>query len=53
MSRPMIRHDNRSANELRKIEIQSGIAPHAQGPVSVAFGNTRVICAAMIEESVR
>ena len=52
MSRPMIRHDNRSANELRKIEIQSGIAPHAQGSVLVAFGNTRVICAAMIEESV-
>jgi len=52
MSRPMIRHDSRSANELRKIEIQSGIAPHAQGSVLVSFGNTRVICAAMIEESV-
>jgi len=48
----MIRYDNRSANELRKIEIQAGIAPHAQGSVLVAFGNTRVICAAMIEEAV-
>lgn len=48
----MIRHDNRVPGELRKIEIQPGIAPHAQGSVLVAFGNTRVICAAMIEESV-
>jgi ribonuclease PH len=48
----MTRHDNRSANGLRKIEIQSGIAPHAQGSVLIAFGNTRVICTAMIEESV-
>lgn len=52
MSRPMIRHDNRSPGELRKIEIQPGIAPHAQGSVLIAFGNTRVICTAMIEESV-
>jgi ribonuclease PH len=48
----MIRHDNRSLGELRKIEIQPGIAPHAQGSVLVSFGNTRVICAAMIEDSV-
>jgi len=48
----MTRHDGRSPGELRKIEIQPGIAPHAQGSVLVSFGNTRVICAAMIEESV-
>ncbi len=48
----MIRHDNRTPGELRKIDIQKGIAPHAQGSVLVSFGNTRVICAAMIEESV-
>lgn len=48
----MTRHDGRSHGELRKIEIQPGIAPHAQGSVLVSFGNTRVICAAMIEESV-
>ena len=48
----MIRHDNRSPGDLRKIEIQSGIAPHSQGSVLIAFGNTRVICAATIEESV-
>jgi len=48
----MTRHDGRASGELRKIEIQPGIAPHAQGSVLVSFGNTRVICAAMIEESV-
>lgn len=52
MSLSMIRHDNRAPEDLRKIEIQKGIAPHAQGSVLIAFGNTRVICAAMIEESV-
>jgi len=48
----MTRHDGRGPGELRKIDIQAGIAPHAQGSVLISFGNTRVICAAMIEESV-
>lgn len=52
MSGPMIRHDKRTPEDIRKIEMQPGIAPHAQGSVLIAFGNTRVICAAMIEESV-
>lgn len=49
---PMKRHDSRACDDLRQIEIQPGIAPHAQGSVLIAFGNTRVICAAMIEEGV-
>ncbi len=48
----MTRHDGRAPGELRKIEIQPGVAPHAHGSVLIAFGNTRVICAAMIEEGV-
>jgi ribonuclease PH len=48
----MKRHDGRVSGDLRQIEIQPGIAPHAQGSVLIAFGNTRVICAAMIEEGV-
>ncbi len=48
----MIRHDNRSPGELRKISIQHGIAPHAQGSVLISFGKTQVICSAMIEDSV-
>ncbi len=48
----MPRLDNRSPNELRPISFQPGIAPNAQGSVLVAFGDTRVICAATIEEYV-
>jgi len=48
----MKRHDGRASGDLRPITIEPGIAPHAQGSVLIAFGNTRVICAAMIEESV-
>lgn len=48
----MPRHDSRASDELRTITFQPGIAPHAQGSVLVSFGNTRVICAATIEESV-
>ncbi|MEY5027070.1 MAG: ribonuclease [Verrucomicrobiota bacterium] len=48
----MTRFDGRSADQLRPVSFTSGIAPHAQGSVLVAFGNTRVICCAMIEESV-
>lgn len=32
--------------------MEPGVAPHAQGSVLVAFGQTRVICAAMIDEGV-
>ena len=48
----MTRHDNRTVSALRKINIQPGIAPHADGSVLIAFGNTQVICSAMIEDSV-
>ncbi|MFZ4598198.1 MAG: ribonuclease PH [Terrimicrobiaceae bacterium] len=48
----MPRHDNRSSLDLRKLDFQTGIAPHAKGSVLIAFGNTRVICAATVEESV-
>ena len=48
----MPRHDARLPDQLRSIFFTPGIAPHATGSVLVAFGNTRVICAATIEESV-
>ena len=47
-----MRPDNRAPDELRPISFIPGIAPHAQGSVLVSFGNTRVICAACIENSV-
>lgn len=46
------RPDGRRPDQLRPISFQPDIAPHADGSVLVAFGNTRVICAAMIEPKV-
>ena len=46
------RADGRNADQLRPIRFQNGIAPNASGSTLVEWGNTRVICAVMIEESV-
>ncbi|NWK57671.1 ribonuclease PH [Verrucomicrobiaceae bacterium N1E253] len=48
----MTRPDGRSYDQLRPISFQHGIAPHATGSVLVSFGNTRVICAATIQEDI-
>ena len=48
----MTRLDGRLPDQIRPISFTPGIAPHATGSVLVAFGNTRVICAATIEEVV-
>ena len=48
----MPRHDGRADDQLRPLSFTPGIAPHAMGSVLVATGNTRVICAASIEEGV-
>lgn len=46
------RADGRTADQLRPISFEAGIAPHATGSVLVSFGNTRVICGATIETRV-
>ena len=46
------RPDGRAIDELRTIQFETDIAPHALGSVLVSFGNTRVICAASIEDRV-
>ena len=48
----MPRHDGRADDQLRPLTFIPGIAPHAAGSVLVSAGNTRVICAASIEEGV-
>ena len=48
MSRP----DGREPNQLRPVSFIPNVAPHASGSVLVSFGNTRVICAATIQEDV-
>src|SRR5438552_4657282 len=46
------RTDGRRADQLRPIRFQNHIAPHAAGSTLVEWGNTRVICGVMVEETV-
>ena len=48
----MPRSDKRSRDQLRDVKFIIDVAPHATGSVLVSFGNTRVICAATIQEEV-
>ncbi|MFO1461615.1 MAG: ribonuclease PH [Verrucomicrobiota bacterium] len=46
------RGDGRRPDQIRPVRFQNHIAPHATGSTLVEWGNTRVICAVMVEESV-
>ena len=46
------RPSGRRADELRAVSIQRGFTKHAEGSVLVAFGDTRVLCTASVEERV-
>ncbi|MCW2914814.1 MAG: ribonuclease [Actinomycetia bacterium] len=48
MSRP----DGRATDQLRPVRIQRGWLDHAEGSVLIEFGNTRVLCAASVQNSV-
>jgi ribonuclease PH len=48
----LTRADGRAANQLRPIRFQNHIAPHAAGSTLIEWGNTRVICAVTVEETV-
>ena len=48
----LTRADGRMANQLRPLRFQNHIAPHAAGSTLVEWGNTRVICAVTVEETV-
>lgn len=48
----MPRSDGRNHDQLRQIDFIVDVAPHAAGSVLISFGNTRVICAATIQEDV-
>lgn len=47
-----MRISGRANNELRKIEIVPDFLDHAEGSCLISFGNTKVICAATIENKV-
>lgn len=46
------RADGRQSGQLRQITFQNGIAPHATGSTLIEWGDTRVICGVMVEETV-
>jgi ribonuclease PH len=48
----MPRRDGRRPDELRQLTITPGAAPYAEGSALIVCGNTRVLCAATVEESV-
>lgn len=48
----MPRPDGRTPDQLRPVQFITDVAPHASASVLIAFGNTRVICAATIQEEV-
>jgi ribonuclease PH len=48
----MIRSDGRSPDQARPVSFDLGFLPHAEGSTLVSLGDTRVICAVSVEESV-
>lgn len=48
----MARSNQREPGDTRIIQFEPDIAPHADGSVLISFGDTRVICSAMIENGV-
>lgn len=47
-----MRIDGRSPNQLRPISIEIGAAPYAEGSALIAYGKTRVLCTATVEDGV-
>ena len=48
----MHRSDGRAPDEIRPLNFELNVAVHASGSVLVSMGNTRVICAVTIEDTV-
>jgi ribonuclease PH len=48
----MLRSDRRAHDELRPVTIEPGYLKYAEGSVLIGVGNTRVICAASLEDRV-
>lgn len=52
MTQDMKRQDGRAVDELRPVAFELDIAPAALSSVLISVGNTRVICAVSVDESV-
>jgi ribonuclease PH len=47
-----MRPDGRRPDQMRPVTIEAGAAAYAEGSALIAFGDTRVLCAASVEERV-
>ena len=47
-----MRHDGRAKDQLRKVEVITNFIKHPEGSVLISFGDTKVICAASVEDRV-
>ena len=47
-----MRHDERTSDEMRPIQITRNFTCHAEGSVLIEFGNTKVLCNASVVEGV-
>jgi ribonuclease PH len=47
-----MRKNKRQDNEIRPVSIERGFLPHADGSLLIKMGDTHVVCAASVEESV-
>ena len=52
MSRATPRPDGRKPSEMREVAIETGVARHAEGSALISLGDTRVLCAASVEDRV-
>jgi ribonuclease PH len=48
----MQRTDGRGPDEIRALNFELNVVPHASGSLLVSMGQTRVICGVTIEEAV-
>jgi ribonuclease PH len=49
---PLARPSGRAFDQLREVRIERGFTRHAEGSVLIAFGDTRVLCTASVEQRV-
>jgi ribonuclease PH len=49
---PVIRSDGRRNDELRPVSIEPGFLKYAEGSALITLGNTRILCAASIDDRV-
>jgi ribonuclease PH len=52
MSPSTPRPDGRKPGEMRAVSIETGVARHAEGSALITLGDTRVLCAASVEDRV-